>query len=64
MAIIGQLTITTEEGVTLSAENDLRLAWLWAEHAHGEAWQALRYGEQCHEVAAALSALREAFGES
>lgn len=64
MAIIGQLTITIEEGVTLSADNDLRLAWLWAEHAHGEAWQALRYVEQCQEVAAALTALREAFGKN
>lgn len=64
MAIIGQLTITTEDGTALTADNDLRLAWLWAEHAHGEAWQALRYAEQCQEVAAALSALREAFGES
>ncbi|WP_299306125.1 hypothetical protein [uncultured Brachybacterium sp.] len=64
MAIIGQLSITTEEGVTLTADNDLRLAWLWAEHANGAAWGSLRYVEQCQEVAAALTALREAFGEN
>ena len=34
MAIIGQLTITTEDGITLAALNDLRLAWEWAENVY------------------------------
>lgn len=63
MAIIGRLTITTTEGTTLTADNDLRLAWMWAEDAHGQEWQQLSYREKCQEVAAALAAIREAFSE-
>lgn len=63
MAIIGQLTITTEDGITLAALNDLRLAWEWAEHVYGDEWYSTPYAEQCEAVAIALAKIREAFNE-
>lgn len=60
MSITGDLTITAGDGTTLRASSDLRLAWQWAEHEHGDEWANLSYGEQCREVSAALAALREA----
>lgn len=63
MAIIGQLTITTEEGITLTAPNDLRLAWEWAEHVYGDEWYSTPYAVQCEAVAIALDKIRDTFGQ-
>lgn len=59
-AITGDLKITTADGTELTATNDLRLAWLWAEHELGTDWPTLTYGEQCAHVAEALAALHKA----
>lgn len=56
----GPCEITTDDGTQLTAPNDLLLAWSWAEHAHGAEWATLSYGQQCTEVSAALTALRDA----
>lgn len=59
--IIGELSITTTDGTVLSAPNDVRLAWLWAEHEYGDVWQLMRFGDQCATVADALAELRRAY---
>ncbi len=53
-------SITTRDGTTLTAPNDVRLAWAWAEHASGDRWARLNYGQRCHLAADALAELRRA----
>lgn len=59
-AIIGDLEFVTEDGTVLKAPNDLRLAWLWAEHENGAAWATMTYGNKCADAGAALTELRRA----
>lgn len=62
MAIIGDLSITTEDGTVLEASTDLALAEAWAAHEYGATeWSAMSLRERNGEVAQALRALREAF---
>ncbi len=51
----GPCSISTEDRTELSAPSDVRLAWEWAAHEHGDAWAALSYGERCSEASAAHS---------
>jgi hypothetical protein len=53
-------SITTTQGTTLTASDDVKLAWAWAEHASGDRWARLNYGQQCHLAADALAELRRA----
>jgi len=59
-AIIGSLSITTQDGTVLTATSDLALAWKWAEHEHGALWDAMSRADRNVSVAEALGALREA----
>ena len=60
-AIIGSLSITTQDGTVLTATSDLALAWKWAEHEHGATeWGAMSQTARNVSVAEALGALREA----
>lgn len=59
--IIGELTITTDDGTDLTAPSDLQLAWKWAEYEHGSEWAGMRYTERCASVSLALQELRRAF---
>jgi len=65
-AIIGELSIVTSTGETLSASSDVALAWLWAEaevNASPElpAWSDTARGDQWGHVSEALAALRRAY---
>lgn len=62
-AIVGDLSITTEDGTILEASTDLALAWKWAEHEHGAQWQAMTGAAQNASVSDALGALRAAYAE-
>ena len=53
-------SITTTDGTTLTAPDDVNLAWAWAEYASGDRWARLSYGQQCHLAADALAELRAA----
>lgn len=60
--IIAQLTITLEDGTTLTGRHDLELARRWAEHVYRDEWATLSFAEQSSVVAAALGRVRESFG--
>ena len=66
-AIIGELSIETSDGTTLTAGSDLQLAWLWAEKEHETrqpgSWAAMSYGSKCASVADALAELRRAYNQ-
>jgi hypothetical protein len=64
--LIGELSITTDDGRTITAPSDIRLAWLWAEHEitarHGsEVWSSMTLGQQSRHVGEALAELRRAY---
>lgn len=59
--IIAQLTITLEDGATLTGRNDLELARKWAEHVYRDEWATLSFGEQSGIIATALGRVRESF---
>lgn len=62
MAIIGNVSIYTTDGTTLTGSSDLDLAWQWAEYEHGpEAWQAMSYPAKVVTVRDALLELRRAY---
>lgn len=61
-AIIAHLTITLDDGATLSAPNDVQLARRWAEHVHGPSWHRMPLAEQLEATAVALGRVREEFG--
>lgn len=54
------VTITTDDGTTLTAANDLALAWVWARHVYGTEWDATPYSIQVDAAAIALKKIREA----
>jgi hypothetical protein len=60
-AIIGDLSAEMSDGTVLTASNDLRLAWLVAEHGYGRLWERMSRREQYIEVADALDSLRAAY---
>lgn len=63
-AIVGDLSITVGEGTVLTDRTDVGLAAQWAEFEHGrEAWAALTCAQRTAETAAALNALRSAYGQ-
>lgn len=60
-AIIGDLSITLEDGAVLRSRTDIGLAGQWAEHVIGvEEWKALSFGERTTHTAEALRELRRA----
>lgn len=60
-AVVGRLELVLPDGRVLTDVLDLKLAWQWAEVAHGpEGWAGLTYGQQCATVAEALAELRRA----
>ena len=59
--IIAQLTITLEDGATLTGRNDLELARKWAEHVYGDEWAALAFSQESGIIATALGRVRESF---
>ena len=60
-ALIGEQSITTTDGTELTAPNDLKLAWAWAEHQHdADLWALMSYAAKCRTVADALAKLRRA----
>ncbi len=62
MGIIGNLTLTTDDGTVLHAGSDVALARQWAEHDNGpDAWAAMSRGQQSATVADALVAIRRAY---
>lgn len=61
--ILGELSLTVEDGATLTARTDVALAEQWARHTLGEAWDTLTYGEQVGHVGEALAELRRADSE-
>jgi hypothetical protein len=68
-AIIGELSIVTSDGATLTAGSDIALAWLWAEaevnaSTDHPAWSDLPRGEQWGHVSEALAELRRAYSSS
>jgi glutaredoxin-like protein NrdH len=62
--IIGQLTIELDDGTTLTANNDIRLARKWAEHVNGEDWSGMTFVEQNRDIAVALGRIRDEFGDA
>ena len=59
--LIGDLSITMEDGTVLRDRTDVGLAEKWAEATVGaEVWKALRYGERVKHTAEALRELRRA----
>lgn len=66
-AVFGDLSIEASTGETLTASNDLQLAWAWAEVESNAApemtggWDSMAYGVKCEQVADALRELRRAF---
>jgi hypothetical protein len=60
-ALIGDLSITMEDGTVLRDRTDVALAGKWAEHVIGtEAWKALTFRERTAHTAEALRELRRA----
>ncbi len=60
-ALIGEQSITTIDGTELTAPNDLKLAWAWAEHQHdADLWALMSYAAKRRTVADALAKLRRA----
>lgn len=59
--LMGDLSLTVEDGTTLNARTDVALAEQWARHALGGAWDSLTYGEQVAHVSAALAELRRTY---
>ncbi|PWJ23012.1 hypothetical protein ATK17_3903 [Branchiibius hedensis] len=62
--IVGDLSLTTEDGATLSARTDVGLAEAWVRHTLGRQWDQLTYGEQTRQVSEALAELRRAHSQS
>jgi hypothetical protein len=61
--ILGDLSLTTEDGTVLSARTDVGLAQQWAEHTLGSAWTSLTYSQQTAHVSEALAELRRTHAE-
>lgn len=62
MAIFGDLSITVDDGTTLTAGSDIALARKWAEHDSGPvAWSAMSRSQQWATIADALGKLRDAY---
>lgn len=51
-------------GTVLEGTCDLDLAWKWAAHDHGAAWESMGRTEKAGHVADALDALRKAVAEA
>lgn len=62
--ILGDLSLTVEDGTTLTARTDVALAEQWARHTLGEAWDSLTYGEQVRHTSEALAELRRAHNQT
>lgn len=59
--ILGELSLTVEDGTVLTARTDVALATQWAEHTLGTGWDSLTYGQQMAHVSDALAELRRAY---
>lgn len=59
--IVGDLSLTVEDGSTLTASTDVALAEQWAKHTLAEQWETLSYAEQVRHVSEALAVLRRAY---
>jgi len=60
-AIIGDLSLTMEDGTVLRDRTDVGLAGQWAKATIGaEVWEALPFGERVKQTAEALRELRRA----
>lgn len=62
--ILGELSLTVEDGTTLTASTDVALAEQWARHTLGEAWDGLTYSEQVGHVSEALAELRRTYHQN
>lgn len=62
--IMGDLSLTVENGITLTAGTDVGLAELWARHTLAEAWDGLTYREQVGHISEALAELRQAYKQT
>jgi hypothetical protein len=62
--IVGDLSLTVEDGTTLTASADVALAEQWASYALAEQWETLSDGEQVRHVSEELAVLRRAYYQS
>ena len=59
-SLIGDLSITMEDGTVLTARTDVALAEKWAAFVYGERWSTMTFGERTRETSDALRELRRA----
>lgn len=62
--ILGELSLTVEDGSTLTARTDVALAEQWARHTLGTGWDSLTYAEQVRHTSEALAELRRAYHQN
>lgn len=58
--MIGDVQIHLQDGTTLTSTSDLGLARAWAEHENSAKWESMSRADRGIEVAAALTAIRDA----
>lgn len=58
--MIGDVQIHLQDGTTLTSTSDLGLAWAWAQHENSAEWGSMSRMAKGAEVAAALTAIRDA----
>lgn len=61
-AIIGDLSITMDDGTVLKDRTYVGLAGQWAKFMVGDEWDSLTFGQQSRHTADALAELRRSFG--
>lgn len=59
--IVGELSLTTEDGTALTGGTDVALAEQWARHTLAPQWSSLTHGEQIAHVSEALAELRRTY---
>lgn len=62
--IVGELSLTVEDGTTLTAGTDVALAEQWARHALAEAWDGLTFAQQVRHTSDALAELRRTYHQT
>jgi 2-polyprenyl-6-methoxyphenol hydroxylase-like FAD-dependent oxidoreductase len=65
MALLHHLDLTCDDGTTLSARDELRLAWQWAEHEQGRRqWRAMNSAQRFQAAAHALATIQSTYTDA